>query len=132
MDSENQAPELKMDPQSLYREEVFTDQKIGSLRRLQPVLEDGSDDGSRPVLYIGSAQLLTPAGPLPLSFQIEADSLSEATAKFGAAAEQALADTMEELKEMRRQASSSIVVPKGDPTTGGFGGMPGGGTIQMP
>ena len=131
MDSENQAPELKMDAQSLYREDVYTDQKIGSLRRLQPVTEDGSDDASRPVLYVGSAQLLTPAGPLPLNFQIEADSLSDAIEKFGPAAEQALADTMEELKELRRQQSSSIVVPKGDPT-GGFGGMPGGGSIQMP
>ena len=55
-----------MDPSSLYREEVVTDRRIGSIRVLTPLKADGSTDLGRPVLYVGEAQLLTPAGVLPL------------------------------------------------------------------
>lgn len=108
-------PDMEMDANGLFREEVFSDQRIGSVRRLTPVTADGAEDPSRPTLFIGSAQLLTPAGPLPLNFEIQADSLSDAVKGFGPAAAQALEETMEELKEMRRQQSSSIVVPGMDP-----------------
>ena len=54
---------------------------------------------------------LTPAGPIPLTFEIHAQSLSEAVAKFAEGAQKAFEETMEELKELRRQSSSSIVVP---------------------
>lgn len=124
-------PELRMDPSELYREEVFTDQRIGTIRCMTPVTPDGRLDPGRPVQYVGAAQLLTPAGALPLSFAIEAGSLSEAIENFGAAAQQAFEETMEELKELRRQSSSSIVVPSMGSGGVGGGGMPGGG-IQMP
>jgi hypothetical protein len=121
--------EIRMDASNLYREEVFTDNAVGTLRRLTPVTADGDPDPARAEQYIGSTQVLTTAGPLPLSFEIEADSLQAAAAAFGDSAKQAFERTMEELKEMQRQQASSIVVPKGgmDPT----GGM-GGGKIQMP
>lgn len=121
-------PELNMDSNGLYREDVISDQRVGSVRRLTPVTASGEEDASRETLFVGSAQLMTPAGPLPLNFPIEATTLEDAVAQFGAAAQQALEQTMEELKELRRQQSSGIVVPQVDPT----GGMPGGGKIQMP
>ncbi len=124
-------PEIKMDPSELYREEVFTDQRIGTIRCLTPVTPDGQVDSGRPVQYVGAAQVLTPAGALPISFAIEAGSLSEAIEKFGAAAQRAFEETMEELKELRRQSTSSIVVPSMGSGGPGSGGMPGGG-IQMP
>ncbi|MFK7958803.1 MAG: hypothetical protein AB8B96_22125 [Lysobacterales bacterium] len=120
-------PELKMDPENLYREEVFSDQRLGTIRKLTPVSTSGEPDASREVQFVGSAQLMTPAGPLPLNFLIEAQTLPDAVEAFGDHAQQALDQTMEELKEMRRQQSSSIVVPQGDP----MGGPPGG-KIQMP
>jgi len=46
------------------------------------------------------------------------------------AANKAIQDTMEQLRELRRQAASSIVVP--DMSKGGHGGLGGGGKIQMP
>lgn len=126
------SPEIKMDAANLYREETFTDNTVGTLRRLTPVTADGEIDPSRPLQFIGTTQVLTTAGPLPLSFEIDAQSLTEAADGFGEAAHQAFERTMEELKEMQRQQASSIVVPKGgmDPM-GGMGGM-GGGKIQMP
>mgnify|MGYP007007912754 FL=1 len=129
--SEN-SPEIRMDTANLYREETFTDNAAGTLRCLTPVTADGETGPARPVQFVGTTQVLTTAGPLPLSFEIEAASLAEAAEAFGDAARQAFEHTMEELREMQRQQASSIVVPKGgmDPT-GGMGGM-GGGTIQMP
>jgi len=124
-----QMPDLKMDAESLYREEVFTDQKIGTLRQLIPVTADGEPDPARPVMFVGSAQMMTPAGALPLSFKLEATTVAEAVAGFGEAAKEALEHTLQELQEMQRQAASSIVVP--GQGQGGQGGL-GGGGIQMP
>jgi len=107
-------PEIKMDASSLTREEVFTDSRIGSIRKLVPVTLDGEPDPSRPVQYVGSTQIMTPGGALPLSFEIDTDTLEGAVAGFGEAAKAAVERTMEELKEYQRQQASSIVVPGRD------------------
>ena len=120
-----------MDAGQLCREEVFTDSMVGTIRRLVPVTIAGQDDPSRATQYVGSTQILTPAGALPLNFEIPAGSLAEAVAGFGDAAKQAVDQTMEELREMQRQAASQIVVPKGGLNPGSLGGM-GGGKIRMP
>ena len=78
MTSELHGAELRMDPASLYREEVFTDRRVGTIRVLTPVRADGLTDGTRKVLYAGETQVLTPAGTLPIVFEIEAGSLGEA------------------------------------------------------
>lgn len=127
--------EIQMDTANLYREETFTDNAVGTLRRLVPVTADGEVDSSRATQYVGSTQVLTNAGPLPLSFEIEAGSLTEAAAAFGDAAKEAFEKTMEELRELQRQQAGSIVVPKGGMGgmgSGGMGGGMGGGKIQMP
>ena len=123
--SEPKSAELKLDPDKLYLEEVLTDRRIGTLRRLTPVTRDGAPDATRPVAYVGETQILTPAGSIPIAFEIEADSLGEAAEKFAALAKEAIDRTVRELQELRRQASSSIVVPQGP-----LGG--GGGKIQLP
>ena len=120
--------EISMDTADLYREESFTDRRVGTIQRLQPVKPDGQPDASRAEVFVGQTQILTPAGALPLSFEIEANSFEEAIAGFGDAAKQALAGTMQRLEEMRRDAASSIIVPGSGP---GPGGMPGGG-LKMP
>ena len=129
--------EIQMDTTNLYREEVFTDNTVGTLRRLVPVTADGEVDSKRATQYVGSTQVMTNAGPLPLSFEIEAGSLTEAAAAFGAAAKGAFEKTMEELRELQRQQASSIVVPGSGAGGGMGGGMPpgggmGGGKIQFP
>ncbi len=125
--------QLSLNAEDLYREESFTDQKVGTIRRLTPVDTDGNDDSSRSAQFFGHTQVLTPAGALPINFELEqATNLGEAAAAFAEAAEKALEKTMQELQELRRQQSSSIMVPG----QGGGGGMPGGGMggsgIQMP
>src|SRR5687768_10184893 len=65
MATEPNPADLAMDANSLYREDTYTDRRLGVIRVLTPVGGDGATDGSRPVLYLGEAQLLTPAGALP-------------------------------------------------------------------
>ena len=133
MASDRDAAELRMDPTSLYREETFTDRRMGMVRVLTPVTRDGLADASRRVLYLGEAQLLTQMGPLPLTFEIEAGSLGEAADKFAAGAKVAVERAVKELQEMRREAASPIIIPdRVPPGLGGLGGPRGGGHIQMP
>ena len=125
-------PELRMDPANLYREEVFTDRKIGTIRVMTPVKNDSSADAGRKVIYVGETQLMTPVGALPLAFEIEADSLGQAAEKFAGYAAVAVERAVKELQELRRQQSSSIVIPEGiPPGMGGMGGL-GGGKIKLP
>jgi hypothetical protein len=124
--------EMTMDPASLYREEIYTDRKVGTLRVLQPVKSDGSADASRPVVYQGEAQLMTNMGPLPISFDIDADNLADAIAGYPEATKAGVERAMREIQEMRRQASSSIVLPPAGATLGPGGTLPGGGKIQIP
>jgi hypothetical protein len=100
-----------MDSTQIYREEIFTDRKVGTIRRLTPVTGDGIQDAARPVIYVGQAQIMTPMGAVPISFELEATSLDGAVAAFGAAAELAVQQTMRELQEMRREQASSLVIP---------------------
>ena len=134
MAEEQRKVELKMASDSLYLEEMFTDRRVGTIQRLTPVTRDGGPDQTRSVVFVGQTQVLTPAGGLPITFEIEASSLSEATQKFGEAAEAAIEDTMKRLEELRREAASSIIVPGSGAAGGGVppGGMPPGGGIQMP
>ena len=122
--------EIKVDPKQLYLEEIFTDRRVGTIRRLTPVNKDGARDQARAVLYVGETQVLTPAGALPIAFEIGAGSLEEAADKFGPLAKEAIERTVKELQDLRRQAASQIVIPQGGlPPLGGAGG---GGKIQMP
>jgi hypothetical protein len=135
---DDRVTEAKMDPENLYLEEVFTDRRVGTIRRLTPVNGKGAIDTTRAVTYIGETQVMTSVGALPISFELEAKDLAEAAAKFGPEAKDAIERTVRDLQEMRRQAASSIVVPQGGVGgMGGLGGMggggvPGGGKIQIP
>ena len=123
------ARDARMNPANLYREEIYTDRAAATLRVLMPVTKEGAPDASRPTLYMGEAQILTNVGPLPISFEIDAKNLAEAVAGYGDAAKAGVEQAMRELQELRRQQSSSLVIPQG--------GMPnltggGGGKIQLP
>lgn len=129
----DQDTDAGMNAADLYLEEIFTDRRVGTIQRLSPVSADGRPDSARSVVYVGQAQVMTPAGALPLSFEIPANSLAEAVAGFGAAAEKAVAETMQRLQEMRREAAGSIIVPESGAGVGqGIPGAPGGGKIRIP
>jgi hypothetical protein len=71
-------------------------------------------------------------GALPLNFEIDALTLTDAVAKYGPAVKQAFEQAMQEIQELRRQQSSSIVIPERGGGNFAPGGLPGGGKIKLP
>ncbi len=112
MSSESNLPDISFDAANVYQEELFTDRTAGAIRRLTPVTPEGLRDPSRPVLFSGQTQLMTPGGVLPLGFEMEVETLADAIAQFPAAVRQALENAIEEAREMRREQQSRIVVPE--------------------
>jgi hypothetical protein len=111
MNSTTDGRQAAMDSTQIYREDTFTDRKVGTIRRMTPVTADGSEDSARAVIFLGQAQIMTPMGAVPISFELDATSLTMAIEKFGAAAEQAVQQTMRELQEIRREQASTLVIP---------------------
>lgn len=134
MAAKTDLPEVQLDSANLYREEIFTDRRAGSVRRLTPVTASGATDPSRAVLFSGQTQLLTPAGILPLTFELEGATLEEALRKFPEGVKVAIEQAIDEARELRREAASRIVVPEvGAGGIGpGPGAGPGGGKIKFP
>ena len=116
-DAPKQISEIKVDRDNLYREEVYTDLKIASIRVLTPVRTDGTQDPDREVLYSGETQLMSQMGPIPVHAPIDARSLEEAIRSFPEAVNAAVERLMEEAREMQRREASRIVVP-GQPPPG--------------
>ena len=108
--------EIEVDTEHLYREEIITDLRVASIRRLSPIKVDGSPDTSRKPIYTGQTQLMSQMGPVPVQCRIEAASLEEAAAKFPEAMKEAIERLVEEAREMQRRETSRIVVPHAAPT----------------
>lgn len=107
----NALPDIQIDQSSLVKEEVFSDQKIGSIRVLTPVLISGEIDVSREISYYGQTQVMTPGGALPLNFELDAIDLAQAIEKFPNAAKESMQQTMKEIQDYQREQASKIVVP---------------------
>lgn len=126
----NATTEARFDAASLYREDSYTDRRVGQIRVLTPVKPDGTPDTARSTLFIGQISVMTPMGTLPISFEIDAPDLAQALERFGDGAKVAMEETMRELQQLRREAASQIVIPEPGavPPPGGGGG----GRIRMP
>lgn len=111
--------EIEVETSNLYREEIITDLRVASIRKLIPIKLDGSDDHGREPLFTGQTTLMSAAGPVPVQCPIEATTLQEACAKFPDAIREAVEHLVEEAREIQRREASRIVVP-------GEMGLPGG------
>ena len=124
----NAQTEAQFDAASLYREEAYTDRRVGTLRVLVPVRPDGTADAGRATVYVGQISVMTPMGTLPISFEIDSPTLAGAIEKFAEGARVAVDDAMQELQQLRRESASSIVIPE----PGSVPPPAGGGRIRMP
>jgi hypothetical protein len=120
------ADSMSVDIDNLYREETYSDLRAASVRVLTPVTVDGSVDPARPRHFIGDTTLMTQMGPLPVQFEIEAETLQQAFEKFPEGVREAIERLNERAKELAREEASRIVVPSKMP---GGGGIPGGGLV---
>lgn len=109
--------QIQFDADNLYLEEVITDMRVGTIRRLTPIGRDGQRDLGRPVLFFAQAQIMSQMGPLPVSGKIEAKTLEEAIANYPQAVQQGIEALMEEAREMQRQEASRIVMPGAEATS---------------
>ncbi len=110
------APKLnfEVDKKNLYREISVTDFKIASIRQLIPVTVDGEDDPSRESIFIGSTQLGTPQGPIPMQAKLEAATLEEAMDLFPQAMEvetQKMIENFKRMEAQQKKEKSNIIVP---------------------
>ena len=117
---------LSIDVGDLYREESITDRKAATVRRLVPVKPDGSDDSTRPIIFIGDTTLMTQMGPIPVQFPLETENLETAFELFPEGLRGAIENLNDRAKEMAREESSRIVVPGQGPSPMPPGTVPGG------
>ncbi len=115
----NQSNDNAMNPDTLYREENYTDNRLGAIRKLIPVTTNGAVDSNRPIKFIGSAQIMSQMGPIPLSFELAGATIGDAAENFAASAEIAIQEAAAELEQMRREQASQIVMP-GQSSSGGI------------
>ena len=106
-----QTTELKLDRSHLYKEETFSDLKMGMVKRMTPVKSDGSVDKTRKAVFVAHTSLMTPGGPLPLQAVIQAKDLQQAIKKFPDAMRAAMDRLAEEAKKYQEQQENRIEKP---------------------
>ena len=95
--------DFRIDRSNLYREESFTDLKVGTIKCLNPVKSDGSEDKTRKKIFVGNTNVMTPQGPIPIQGMIQAKELQQAIKKFPEAMEAAMDRLIEEAKKYQEQ-----------------------------
>lgn len=118
--------DIEFNGQDLWREEVYTDRAVGSIRVLVPVTAAGEPDWTRKREFYAQTQVMTGAGPLPVEGPIVAETLAEAIEKFGEATQAAVEEMIERAREYQREAASQIVTPGQAMGGAGLGGLGGG------
>jgi hypothetical protein len=114
---DNRPASIRINQNNLYREEIFSDLMVGSIHQMTPVKPNAELDKQRKVMFIGNTQLITPQGPLPVRFPIEAKNLQQAIDKFPESLEAFVKKMVEEAKELQRKEESRIIMP-GSPSVG--------------
>ncbi len=103
----------KMDLKNLYRQETYTDLGMGSIQCLVPVTPEGAPDQSRAPIFMGTAQIMTPHGPIPVQAEIKAGTLRAACEGFPEAIKEAVKDLVEQARQLERERQGGIVIPRG-------------------
>ena len=107
--------DFTVDQKNLYREESITDMKVASIRKMTPITPSGDVDESRTAIFVGTTQLMTPEGPLPIQAMLQANTLQEAFEVFPGAMEAAMGRMVEQIqqaqKAQKKEDDSRIIVP---------------------
>ena len=114
MAADNIMPEHdKMDLNNLYRQETYTDLGMGTIQCLKPVTADGEFDSARQPIFMGTAQIMTPHGPIPVQCEIKADNLRAACEAFPQAIKDAVDELVQQARQLERERQGGIVIPRG-------------------
>ena len=104
--------DFSVDANELYREDIVTDLKAGTIRCFRPIKLDGSDDDSRSCRFVGHTQLMSPQGPVPIHGELEGDNLAAAIESFPAAMEKSFNEMVERVQQMQEQAQRDAAGPQ--------------------
>ncbi|MBN2427268.1 MAG: cytoplasmic protein [Deltaproteobacteria bacterium] len=107
--------QVVIDPNTLYLEEIYTDLKVGRIRKLTPVRIDGELDKSRKSIFVGETQLGVKGQIIPIQCEIDAKGLADAVEKYPAAIEATFEQIVKEAeaaKKAQKENESRIIVPK--------------------
>ncbi len=111
MSEENTLENITIDGENLWKEENFTDLKVGSIRKLTPIKIDGAEDESRQASWSATTNIMTPGGALPISGEIDAANLEEAVEKFPEAINTAIQKLQEDMVRMQQEQANKIITP---------------------
>ena len=107
--------DFAVDQTNLYREENITDMKVAAIRKMTPITPSGEVDETRTAIFVGTTQLMTPEGPLPIQAMLEANTLQEAFEVFPQAMETAMQRMVEQIQraqqDQKQNDDSRIIVP---------------------
>lgn len=109
--NENALENMEFDGSNLWKEENFTDLKVGTIRKLTPIKLDGTEDKSRTAIFSATTNVMTPSGALPISGEIDAETLAEAVEKFGDAINAAVKQLQDDMIRYQQEQASKIVTP---------------------
>ena len=109
--SDNALENIRIDAENLWKEENFTDLKVGSIRKMTPVKVDGTEDASRTATFSATTNIMTPGGALPVSGEIDADTLAEAIEKFPEAINAAIKQLQDDMIKYQQEQASQIITP---------------------
>ena len=112
MSEEQSLENMQIDGSNLWKEENITDLKVGAIRVLTPIKQDGTADDSRQPSYSATTNVMTPSGALPISGEIEATTLAEAVEKFPDAINAAIQKLQEDMIKYQQEQASKIVTPE--------------------
>ncbi|MBN2062617.1 MAG: cytoplasmic protein [Deltaproteobacteria bacterium] len=99
--------DFSFDKKNLYKEEAFSDRKVGVIRKLTPVNMDGTEDKTRKTDFFGHIQIMSPEGPVPIQAPLKAKSLEEAVDLFPEAMQRTFHQMVEQ--ETKRQQKLQIM-----------------------
>ena len=102
-----------VDLNNLYRQETYTDLGLGSIQCLRPVTAEGTDDPARQPIFMGTAQIMTPHGPIPVQCEIKADTLRAACVAFPDAIKAEVENLVQQARQYERERQGGIVIPRG-------------------
>lgn len=101
----------QINPDACFRLEEYTDNRVGSLIRMVPVMSDGVQDPMRLEQFIGKTNLQTNRGPIEVRFQIAgARTITEAFDLWLGALEDQM-DQMESASRKNQIVNGAVLSP---------------------
>jgi len=79
--------------------------RTAAIRQLTPVKPNGEIDKTRKYVFVGQTNIMSPQGPLPVQFPIEAKNLQGSGREIPEVMDLFLAKLAEEIKEAQRRNS---------------------------